>query len=697
MKNILLKVLSVILLAVMIFSVFAVGASAESYDSYTYWDEISLTGRKNVKNRTMYECKKVFRARDIGVESIEELTDICIDDNGYTYLLDMKKGIFILDNELKLVNVINSVNGEKVLTFTDAKSIYIDEKLQIYICDTQNKRVIVCDSNGTYITTYSLPNSPLIPEKFDFKPIRVIVDSKGFVYVLSEGSYYGALLYSPDKTFMGFYGSNTVANGIIGGIQSLIKRMFPNNKKQSNSQRSLPYCFTDIVIDDNDFVYTATDSANKGQIKKLNPGQGTDILDSSKMNFSDDKVNRTLLKGKAFSQKITGLDVDKNGFIFALDSTYGRIFVYDSQGRMITAFGGGMGSGTQKGTFITASAIAVNDDNEVLICDKTNNTLTVFQCNEYGKEVLRLTNLTNKGDYTEAKDGWEKILKIDKNLQIAYTGLARAYLADEDYKDAMDISLKGYDKKTYALSFEYYRTEWLLNNFKFIFIFALLLVAATCFCFGFVKKKKIKIIKNQKLSLISDVSIHPEAAFEKIKDKQEGSLIISFVLVLLFYVSTVIKTILGGFMFTGYDLSTYNSLWVLVQSAGIIVLWSVANWLVCSLSGGKGKLKEIIIVTSYSLTPVIIGQLLWTVFSNFVLPTESAVLGIISGVSILYTLLLLTIGMIRIHEFTMTKFFGTAFFTVIGMASIVFLIILVGILLQQLGGFISTLLIEIFL
>ena len=150
-------------------------------------------------------------------------------------------------------------------------------------------------------------------------------------------------------------------------------------------------------------------------------------------------------------------------------------------------------------------------------------------------------------------------------------------------------------------------------------------------------------------------------------------------------------------MFTGYDPSTYNSLWVLVQSAGIIVLWSVANWLVCSLSGGKGKLEEIIIVTSYSLTPVIIGQLLWTVFSNFVLPTESAVLGIISGVSILYTLLLLTIGMIRIHEFTMTKFFGTAFFTVIGMASIVFLIILVGILLQQLGGFISTLLIEIFL
>ncbi len=53
--------------------------------------------------------------------------------------------------------------------------------------------------------------------------------------------------------------------------------------------------------------------------------------------------------------------------------------------------------------------------------------------------------------------------------------------------------------------------------------------------------------------------------------------------------------------------------------------------------------------------------------------------------------------MLRIHEFTMTKFVGTSLLTVLGMAAIVFLLILIGILLQQLGGFVSTVLIEIFM
>ena len=57
--------------------------------------------------------------------------------------------------------------------------------------------------------------------------------------------------------------------------------------------------------------------------------------------------------------------------------------------------------------------------------------------------------------------------------------------------------------------------------------------------------------------------------------------------------------------------------------------------------GGKGKLKEIIIVTSYSLIPLIFGRIIWVVLSNFLLTTESAILGIVTAVSIIYTFIIL--------------------------------------------------------
>ena len=150
-------------------------------------------------------------------------------------------------------------------------------------------------------------------------------------------------------------------------------------------------------------------------------------------------------------------------------------------------------------------------------------------------------------------------------------------------------------------------------------------------------------------------------------------------------------------MFTSYDPGSFNSLWVFVQTIGLVALWVVANWMICTLMGGKGRFKEIIIVTSYSLMPIIIERIIWIALSNILLPTESGFLGILTTVAILYAFLLFIIGMMRIHEFTAGRFLLTSFLTVLSMAAIALLIILVMILVQQFGGFIVTLVTEIFM
>jgi hypothetical protein len=193
------------------------------------------------------------------------------------------------------------------------------------------------------------------------------------------------------------------------------------------------------------------------------------------------------------------------------------------------------------------------------------------------------------------------------------------------------------------------------------------------------------------------VSLHPVESFELIKEKRKGSVKLSIVLILLFYVVTVLQTLKGGFLFTVYDAATFNSFWLFVRSAGLIILWVVANWLVCTLAGGNGRMREILIVTSYSLIPLIVERIIWIFLSNVMLSSEMVFLSILNGVAILYFGILLIIGMLKIHDFTFTRFVGTTTLTVVGMAAIIFLLILLGILLQQFGGFIKTLIMEFFL
>jgi hypothetical protein len=699
MKRKLFRCFALLIMSVMLVTaISAVTVSAESseyvpYESYTYWTNISGSGRKLVQNKTMYTVCRTVTAKDLGVESFTELVDICTDNSGSIYLLDSASRIVVLDKNYNYVKEITEIKGSEAYSFSGAQNVYVHTDGTVYICDTSNNRVLCCDADGSYIDKFTKPDSPLIPADFSFQPISVSADSRGYVYVLCKGSYYGALLYAPDKSFIGFYGANSVTNGILGAVQSLWKRMFPNNERSSKSTKTLPYSFNDIIVDSEDFVYTVTDSATKAQIKKLNPGAGNNILGSDSVNFADDEVNRTYL-GYSMPQRFVSVATDENNFIYCLDAAYGRIYLYDSDCRMITAFGGGMGVGTQLGTFSSASALALNGD-DVLVCDKVNNTLTVFACNSYGKKVKSLLNLTLKGNYLEAKQGWNEVLLEDKNLQVAYNGLARAYLAEKNYSAAMKTALDGYDRETYALAYKYQRKIWVSDNFFWIFGGAVLIIGAVLALIIISMKKKTAFIKNEELRLMFLTLVHPGISFETVKDKHKGSLKLSFGILILFYVTAVIREIAGGFLFTGYDPESFNSLWMFVQSMGLVVLWIASNVLVCQILEGNGTVREIIVVTSYSLMPIVFERIVWTALTNFLLPEESTFLGILSVISIIWAGLLLITGMMRIHEYSFGKFIGTTALTLAGMAAIAFLIVLVGILLQQLGGFAVTVVTEL--
>ena len=208
-------------------------------------------------------------------------------------------------------------------------------------------------------------------------------------------------------------------------------------------------------------------------------------------------------------------------------------------------------------------------------------------------------------------------------------------------------------------------------------------------------RKKVKLIKNKQLSLMFSTLIHPADAFTEVKEKQQGSIWLCVGLVLVYYVVTILQTLKGGFLFTLYDVSTFNSIWIFVKTVGLVVLWVVANWMVCTLLGGRGRIKEIAIVTCYSLLPLIIERIIRIFLTNMLLPTEASFLTIFEIIATMYFLLLMIMGLLKIHDFSMGRLIGTSVLSIAGVAAIVFLAITIIILVQQFGGFIVTVVSEI--
>lgn len=684
------------------------------YETYTYWNEFSGKTRKDVYSKPMHQVEKVLTNEDLGLSEDSKLTDVHSADNGYTYVLDggVSK-VYIFDKDYKLIKTIGNlfetkekmdaynaaINSgaeapadAKPLTFKDAPGIFVDKQNFIYIADKVGKRVLKFNEEGIIDNIYTLPKADIIPSDFKYQPIKIAVDREGYLYVLSQGSYYGAILYSPEEEFLGFFGSLKVKATLSQAVTTLWNRLFMNAEKISRDIKTLPNTFTDMWIDDEDFVYIATgeDTTDKGHVKRLNPG-GIDILGCDEINFADEGADGTLTSGMR-KQSMCGLSVDKAGFIYLLDNVYGKIYLYDEEGTLLQAFGGGVGSAEQDGLLQQPSGITVNGGDIVVVDNTYNgNAITVYRTNEYGALVKKAQALTLVGDYAESHQYWEEVIKLDKNNQAAYSGIAKSYLVAGEIDKALEYARTGYDRETYSLAFQDKRTEILEKNFTWVAIIAVVVVGLFLWLIVYTTKHNVSIIKNEKVRNMTTVIFHPFDCFRNVKEKGLISIPICIAIVILYYIFSVMTSTVGGFPFVYFDPSSYNALFILLQTVGIVVLWTISNWAVCTLMSGKGKLKEIFTVMCYSLVPSLIGSICFVVLTNVLVPDEITFITIFMNITTWYTYILLAIGSIQIHDYSLGKFIWTAFLTILGIAIIIFLAITIIILIQQTWGFVVTL------
>ena len=698
LNNKLIYKVAAFILALLLFAM-PISAATEiedvPYSSYTYWNGPS--SYTAVPMRSVYNATTSFTGEDLGTTSLSDANYIILSpDKSTLYIVDSGNSRILVVDAVKL-NLLYEIGeitkGDEVLNYTGANGLYVSSKGIMYICDTENARVIITDTKGNYKGIIEAPTDNGVPSDLDFRPSRIVEDSKGYLYIVSKGCYYGLLAYDDELNFLGFHGAYTVETSVISSIKSWITNLFMTNEKNNSGQKKLPSEISDITINNDGFLYTLS-GGSSGQVKRLGLS-GTQTLDY-KFSF-DTKGGDSVNFGETpssfwhkhfqYSLIFSGITTDEDGFFYIVDSGRSRIFMYDEDCRLITAFSNGYSVGDQVGTFITPTSIAAGND-KLYVLDFVYGSVTVFDLTEYGKMYKQADLLTAKGEYDEAQPIWEDILKLDANNQHAYEGLGKAYLNNDDYTNAMTYSKKAYDQQTYSLAFKQVQKQFLSKNFWWIFILCVGAVGAIAYFISASKKRKLITIKNQKLHAAVTTPIHPIAAFQSVKYKKNSSVLIAVIILALFYIASVCEDLYGGFMYVIVDASEYNSLYTLLGSVGLVLLWVIANWGICILSDGKGTLKEVFVSSCYCLTPMIVYSVVFIVGSHFIASSGTDSFSIISTIALIYTILLLLLSMTVVHEYSFFKACGMAILTLLGMILVAFIVFSLWLLAQQFVMFI---------
>lgn len=467
------RLLAALCLCVLLLSVLAPAAQAKvGYEyqySYTfdYWGDLRYAP-------DAYRVKKVINSSSLGLEK-SMLTPgslfmhgsrLYIVDNGNHRILQLKAARGSYELERIIDHFMD--NGEEQ-RFSSPSDIFVTREGDYFICDTANQRVVKLDSDLNLLLTLTKPTDETFDQSLAFLPTRVVADVTGRAFVLVRNVNKGMVKFENDGVFTGFIGAMPVTYSITDQIWRLL-----STRAQREQQASfVPTEFDNIYIDKEGFIYSVTTTFqeydllwdNARPIRKLN-AIGSDILVKNGEFPPIGELFWGTAGGYSGPSKFSDITVLDNEVYVALDKTRGRMFAYDDQGRNLWAFGG---SGNMAGFFRSAASIE-HAGYELMVLDSVEGSVTIFEPTEYGRLIYQATEQYQRGEYRASADTWQRVLQLNGNFELAYIGVGRALLREENYKEAMRYFKLANDEVNYSKAFQEQRKIWVEENIGWIFV-----------------------------------------------------------------------------------------------------------------------------------------------------------------------------------------------------------------------------------
>ena len=670
----------------------AVGINASAavpYASFNY----DFDGEP-IRTSDIYEPVQLIIGDKLSVGDFISPQDIFV-YNGRLFLLDSGNSrIVAVTAELDSAEEIAVTDGGQRMMLEKAPGLFINES-GIYIADQGNMCIWKCSFDGCVVSKITKPENEYFSQYLDFLPTKVTGDSVGNIYVKCVGLYQGLAIFNKDLEFEGFFGSEKVQT-TAEVLSSFFWKQFMTSEQKKSMSDYVPSEIYNMDMSAENFMYTITPgNLIKGQqykqsadsIRCLNP-KGNDILnnempDAVKTSFEND------------SKRLNFIDIsyDENGFINVADNKQGKIFQFDKNMRLVTAFGG---TGDFLGTFNTVNAIASLGE-DILVLDSTAGTVVRFSPTEMGRNVRKALMLYNGGNYKESLEPWRQVAEENPNFQLAYIGIGNAYYNEQSYAEAMEYYKLGSYSKGYSDAYREYRIQSVRENYLIIIAAIILLALAVKLLRTYLKKRRSGTAETERSKYVMPFYImrHPVNGFDEVYYRKKTSVTMSFAILLSAILLGVCEQQFMGNQFVMASSTAANLPKIAALRVVLLAVFAVSNWAFCVLADGKAKFSQIWIFSAYSALPYIFCGFARVILSHFLTASEGVFLNIILIVGIIWSFVLLMTAFMIFHEFTLSKAIGSLAVTAIGMLLIGILVFLAYSLMQQLVENILTVFSEI--
>ena len=697
-----------LLVIVMTLLMLATSVNAAAYKTYTYsYDGFAL------QSPDAYVPDRIVDSNYIGLDyPIDDPRDLEVDELGNVYIVDAANHrVVVTDRYYKLKFTIQSFLNEHGVwdSFDTPSGVAITEEY-IYVCDTNNNRIVMFDRDGNYVKIVPKPVSSYFVEGSLYKPVAVAVDSYGRLFVVSSTTYQGIIVMDDDANFSGFIGAQKVVISVIDQIWREIQ-----TKEQRESQEEyISTEFNNITIDEDGFIYVTTSSIDESAqqsamnsrstsgdyapVKKLN-SSGHDVMGRNGFWPPSGEVSVSISSTADISgaSRIIDVAVGPEGTWSIIDEKRSKTYTYDKYGNLLFIFGD---KGEQRGNVYNIESITYSG-NDILLLDKSKDCFTVFKRTQYGDLLIEALSHQNSRIYDVAVDDWTEILQRNSNFDTAYIGIGDAMYREAEYDTAMEYYKYAYNTEGYSNSFREVRKEWVA---KWIWTIPIIVIVVCVLLSKFFKyagkvnkETQLKVGKKsfkEELLYGFHLIFHPFDGFWDLKHEQRGSVRAGLVYVIVTIAAFFYQSVGTGYIFN----PTGSFMNIFAQIASVLVpllLWVVANWCLTTLFDGEGSFKDIFIATSYSLLPVPMLVVPSVIFSNILAENEGQLVTLLVGIAFAWAGMLIFFGMMVTHDYSLLKNVTTTLGTIVAMAFIIFVAVLFTSLVARMISFVSSIIVEL--
>ena len=589
--------------------------------------------------------------------------DIFIDENDVMFIADAGNARILL-YDIMSGQVLKEMTHPE---FRHPQGIFVTEEGYIYVTDSGAASIFLLNPAGELIESFGRPTAPIFGDTI-FRPRRIAVDNAGNMFVISEAVFHGVIQLTSEGEFLGYFTTNRTRLTFEQMLHNFIFSWFEDGTIITET----PSTFSNIHIDHRGILYTTTSGTTVAGMRKHNTAGGNI--------FPFDVVT-----GNASVDVVT----NSEGIIFVADES-GRITVISRDGQIIFHFGESPQNADVVGLFRSLSSIALDSQNRIWGLDSSTGFIHSHVLTDYALKIFNALTLFDQGHYEEAIDEWADILRFNQMAIIAHNGIGRSYMFTQDFERAIHHFEIAGNRDGYSQAFWELRNIWIQQHAGIIVLIILVLVI-TSFLIKMIRKMLFKnrpetipinrkfIFEDTNFSLVKKAAFHPIDTFYDIRIAKVGSYISATVIYILTFVAFVLNMVASGFIYRTQSIREMNFPAVTIGYVGVIVFFTVGNYLISTIQDGQGTWRKIYFTIAYSLGPFTVSLVATTILSHVLTFNEAFVLTFIMVIGTSWSIIIGMVGLKEIHDYDLSQLAKNLFFTlmIILIALIVIIVVTV--------------------